>query len=331
MMIIYSHNIPDILLHKLNTIYLIVGKNEFFIQFSEKILLKYAKKKFFYTKKEITITSNEQWKQLISIYSNNTIFSEKTIIICQYTLNIFEKDFLFNFKKISNLSNPNILLIIKLNYIVYINYNINILNIIKKKSIIIFCNALLPNQYINWINYIITKKKLNIHQDSKKYIYKNYEGNLFELSNILNILKLLYPSTLIKINDIKNIVENLAIFTPQQWIDAILKNKKKQSINIIHRLSQQKYDPIILIRTLQKDLLILIYMIKNKSINLNIFFKEKKICSSRHIIFINACKKYTIIKLYKVIKIITCIELKIKEKYNNKTLWILLKKLTLQF
>lgn len=331
MHIINADNLEKSSLKKLNYSYLLIGEEEFFIQESKSFLLKFAKKEQYFEINTVYIKFDIDWINVIEIYQNICMFSKKKIIILIYKKNTFDNDFFKNFKKISKILNENILLIMQLeNHTTDYQKKI-FLNLSQIKTTIIYCNKITSENWNNWIEKKIKKMKLNIHNDVKKILYKNYEGNLFALSNILNILMLLYPSNEITLNKSKKIIENLSLFTPVEWINSLFEKNKKRSIKIINRLSEQKYNPIVLIRYLQKDLLILIYMKKNKNINYYLFLNKKKICNKRHIIFINACINTTDENLYKIIKIITNLELKIKGEYNDKSLWTQLKLLCLQF
>lgn len=331
MHIINADNLEKSSLKKLNYSYLLIGEEEFFIQESKNFLLKFAKKEQYFEINTVYIKFDVDWINVIKIYQNICMFSKKKIIILIYKKNTFDNDFFKNFKKIYKILNENILLIMQLENHTTDYQKKNFLNLSQIKTTIIYCNKITSEHWNNWIEKKIKKMKLNIHNDVKKILYKNYEGNFFALSNILNILMLLYSSNEITLNKSKKIIENLSLFTAVEWINSLFEKNKKRSIKIINRLSEQKYNPIVLIRHLQKDLLILIYMKKNKNINYHLFLDKKKICNKRHLIFIKACINSTDENLYKIIKIITNLELKIKGEYNDKSLWTQLKLLSLQF
>ncbi|CAL4324181.1 DNA polymerase III subunit delta [Buchnera aphidicola] len=331
MHIINADNLEKSFLKKLNYSYLLVGEEEFFIQETKIFLLKFAKEEQYLETNTVYIKFDIDWINVIKMYQNICMFSKKKIIILIYKKNNFDNNFFKNFIKISKIFNKNILLIIHLEKHTTNYQKKNFFNLSQIKTTIICCNKITSENWNNWIEKKIKKMKLNILKDVKKMLYKNYKDNLFALSNILNILMLIYSSHKITLNKSKKIIENLSLFTPVEWINSIFEKDKKKSIKIIHRLSEQKYNPIVLIRNLQKDLITLIYMKKNKNINYYLFLNKNKICNKRHLIFINACIDIADDNLYKAIKIITNLELKIKTEYNNKSLWTQLKLLSLQF
>ncbi|HXK00568.1 MAG TPA: DNA polymerase III subunit delta [Buchnera sp. (in: enterobacteria)] len=326
-----ANDLEDTLLQGLNTFYLLIGKEEFFIQESKDILLKFAKKEKYFEKIVIYIKSNKDWKIFIDIYQDINIFSEKKIIILIYKKDKFDEYFFKNLITISKILNKNVLLILQLENHQNNYKKKNIFYKLKIKTTIICCNPVKSENWSHWVNKKIKKMQLNINFNVKLLLYNNYENNLFALSNVLNIFKLLYPHTEITLDKSTQIIENLSFFTPRQWINTILEKNNSKSLKIIDRLYKQKYNPIFLIRILQKELLILIHMKRNKNINYHLFLNDKKICHKRHITLINACANSTNENLYKMIKIITNLELKIKEEYSKKSLWTQLKLLSLQF
>ncbi|WP_367673473.1 DNA polymerase III subunit delta [Buchnera aphidicola] len=224
---INAENLENQLLKGLNNSYFIIGKEEFFIQESKKILLKLAKKKQYFETISVYIKSNTDWQKIMNTYQDQSIFFTKKIIILIYKKDTLDNNFYKNFKKLSFLFNKNILFIMQFENTKIYHQKKNFFDQLQTKSTIIYCNTLKLNDWYNWVDKKILKMKLNINDNVKKLLYQNYEGNLFALSNILNIFALLYPSTEITLHQSKKIIEDLSLFTPVQWINAIFENKKK--------------------------------------------------------------------------------------------------------
>ena len=54
----------------------------------------------------------------------------------------------------------------------------------------------------------------------------SYENNLLALKQALQLLDLLYPDHKLNYNRVISVVEQSSIFTPFQWIDALLMGKQ---------------------------------------------------------------------------------------------------------
>ncbi|HMI76966.1 MAG TPA: DNA polymerase III subunit delta, partial [Buchnera sp. (in: enterobacteria)] len=209
---IYTENLSKILKTGLQPCYMLIGNEEYLMQDNQDTLLFFAKKQGFYEQQNIIINIDEDWKKIISIYKNHSFFFQKKIVVITYKLLNNINYFIEKLKKIYYLFNKNIFLIIKLDKKLSSYYQYYTNNVFKLSIPIIFCYTLNIQQWIHWVNNKIDILKLHIHTDVKKILYRNYEGNLLEISNILKIFALLYPHKIIKYDDIKNIIEHLAIF-----------------------------------------------------------------------------------------------------------------------
>jgi DNA polymerase-3 subunit delta len=203
-----------------------------------------------------------------------------------------------------------------------------ILKILILESEIIYCSTPYEWAFKKWLQYEIKTRNLKITQESFLLLHKYYEGNTLCLNQILDILSITWPNENIKIEKIKKIINQFSIFSPVNWINAIFNKNKKKAIYILDSFFKQKYNPLILIRTLQKDLLILLNMKREKKLNINFFLKKNNISLNRSKFFANALYYIDFNNFLKIIRILLQIEIKIKKEYNN-SVWIQLKTLTL--
>ena len=79
------------------------------------------------------------------------------------------------------------------------------------------------------------------------------------MKQALQLLDLLYsdPETS-RITALNQLVEQSSVFTPFQWIDALLSGKANRSKRILRGLQTEDVQPVILLRTLQRELLTLL-------------------------------------------------------------------------
>ena len=91
------------------------------------------------------------------------------------------------------------------------------------------------------------------------------------MKQALQLLDLLYPDHKLTYNRVKSVVEQSSVFTPFQWIDALLSGKANRSKRILRGLQAEDVQPVILLRTLQRELLTLLELTKpqlrNPSLN----------------------------------------------------------------
>lgn len=202
------------------------------------------------------------------------------------------------------------------------------LNLFTQYTNIVSCFTLYNLHFVSWIKYEIREKNINIEDKAFFLLCKYYEGNTAFIYSILNILLITWPKTNITVDKIKKIIVDFFSFDPLHWINAIFQGQTKKAIYILNFFRKQKYDVLILIRSLQKDLLKLIYMKREKNININMFLEDNNIWKTRYKFFIHGFKKINCDTLFKAIQILVRIEINIKQK-NNSSIWNELQELTL--
>lgn len=160
-------------------------------------------------------------------------------------------------------------------------------------------------------------------------LYKYYSGDTLFIYNILNVISITWPDISITYKDIKKIIINFFSYSAVHWINYIFQFQTQNAIAVLHFFDKKKYNPLVLVRTLQNDLIKLIHIKReNKNININRLLKKYNICSIRHIFFINAVQKISNLNLFQAIKILVKIEIHIKKNYNDN-IWQKLEELTI--
>ena len=85
-----------------------------------------------------------------------------------------------------------------------------------------------------------------------------YEGNLLALAQALERLALLWPDGKLTLPRVEQAVNDAAHFTPYHWVDALLAGKSKRVLHVLQQLRLEGCEPAILLRTLQRELLLLV-------------------------------------------------------------------------
>ncbi len=74
----------------------------------------------------------------------------------------------------------------------------------------------------------------------------------------LERLSLLWPDGKLTLPRVEQAVNDAAHFTPFHWVDALLMGKSKRALHILQQLRLEGNEPVILLRTLQRELLLLV-------------------------------------------------------------------------
>lgn len=328
MLIIYPEKLNFYLLKKIYSCYLLLGNEIILLQESINQIIKINKKYKLLEKHSFLLKKNSDWKKIFLTCQEQTLFSNKKILFITITSNLilsYKNKFLY---KLNNLLIKNITLIINCDESISQNQQLKFFNTLKIEGIIINCTILNKRRLSEWINFKLYLKKITINEDSKKILIQYYYGNLIELTNILNIIFLLYPNQYVDCHQLKNIIYDSSNFSIFQWIDAILKGNKEKSLRILKQLFLNNFNPLYLIRMLQNNLIVLFSMKRHNNTNNINFLHSNKIWEKRHSVFIYACTTNNEEKIYKIIKLITYIELSIKRNIQIDV-WNKLKNLSL--
>jgi len=276
----------------------------------------------------INIEKSTDWNRVINFYHSNNLFFQKKVLIINLILK--QSNFLLvkNIKKIFFLKNLDILTIFQINQLSnhFKNYLLNEKNILKID--IIWCFTPYDVNFKYWLKCEIKEKKIKMTQNAFLLLYKYYEGNTLFVNHVLNMIILIWNNKNITSENIKKIIYKFAIFDPLDWINKIFQNNMKKALYILDAFQKQKYNPLVLIRLLQKDLLILLNMKRQKELHTNVFFKQKNVSLNRIKFFNYAIKSINFNNFLKVIRILLQMEIKIKIEYNSDV-WIDLKTITL--
>ncbi|WP_343190212.1 DNA polymerase III subunit delta [Buchnera aphidicola (Mollitrichosiphum nigrofasciatum)] len=315
--------------------YLITGNEISLRHYSKKKILKYSKKKKFNIKETIYIEHKKDWNKVFLFFLQKNIFFKKTILEIN-TLNekkdnviIFE-----NIKKILNFEKKNVLLIINIKKTIStqnLKYNINKIYH-KRRYLIIDCFKNKLNTEKKWLYKKIKELKLNISKSGIKILSNAYKNNLLEIFKILDFIALIWPNKLIRKKNISKIILESPKFDIKYLIYNIFLGKIKKSIKILNNLKKKIENPIIITRKIQKNI-IKIIKIKTLILQKNAKYVNKinKISSKKKKkMFLYVLKTHSIKKLYKIINLLTKIEINIKKKYNKK-IWFPLKILIFMF
>ncbi|XRX42736.1 MAG: hypothetical protein ACN793_00720 [Buchnera aphidicola (Eriosoma harunire)] len=305
--------------------YILQGQEIILCQFGIKIIMKKADTQGYYKKNCFNPITKLEWEKIFTIISNKNIFIEKIIII----INIPNNEPINNIYKYINILlkiiHRNILLIITYCKKFYLNKEKIFYKNTQFIGELINCTINNHDELIQWLNYNISINYCDIKQSAKELLLYNFKNDFLGLSKTLEILFLIYNKSTIKKTDVSNIINNQGKFNAIQWVHAVLQGNKNESMIILQTFIDKNYEPIILIRTLQRTLTKNIIS-KNR---IKLLLRSSKYNEKNHYL-----SKYNYQKLicliYKIITILTNIEINIKT-YHITSIWIQLKIISLLF
>ncbi|QIE02135.1 DNA polymerase III subunit delta [Buchnera aphidicola] len=325
---IHVYELKKYLHQKLHNIYVLLGENNSLLKKNQNIIQQFAFKKGFINTITIDIEKNQDWEKVILTYKIRNLFFQKTILVINLLIKNINTFIFKKIYKIFNLFNSDILTILKFHHLSNIIKNSIFFKNFQKKNYIISCYTPYNIDFILWIKYEIKERNIKMSKQAFLLLCKYYDGNTLYILNVLDMIFITFPNTYIELEMIKQIIVHFLDYSSLNWINYIFQFKTQKAISILSLFSKKKYNPLILVRSLQIDLTKLVYIKREKNININQLLKKHNICTIRHKFFIHAIHKINYFNLLKAITILLKIEINIKNNYNH-FIWYQLKELTL--
>ena len=145
-----------------------------------------------------------------------------------------------------------------------------------------------------------------------------HEGNLLALAQSLQKLTLLYPDGALTVVRLEEALSRHNHYTPFQLIDALLAGQSKRSQRVLRQLEGEGVEPVILLRTLQRELTQLYKMqeMGSRGTPLNIIFEQFRVWQSRREVYIGALHRLPLRTLIRLLQQLAHLELEVKTNFD---------------
>ena len=336
---------PEQLASNLNShlakVYFLVGTDPLLLSESEDLIHQAALLQGFDEKNQITIDTNTDWSALIEASQSMGLFFNKQIFILNLPENLtalLQK----NLQQFINGLNEDSLLVLilpKLSKAAEKQEWFIQANQLDPQSVVANCQTPNSEQLSRWVKHRTKNMGLSADEEAVQLLCYSYENNLLALKQALQLLDLLYPDHKLTYNRVKSVVEQSSVFTPFQWIDALLSGKANRSKRILRGLQAEDVQPVILLRTLQRELFTLLELTKPQqhimtteklpTQQIKTKFDRLKIWQNRRPLFLSAIQRLTYQKLYEIIQELANIERLAKQEFSDEV-WIKLADLSVK-
>lgn len=336
---IFSEGLEAALKKTLLPFYVLTGQDLLLIGESKDNIAQTAKQQGFEEKNEYVIANETPWEALFEQAQSYGLFASRQIIL----LNLPESINVTQQKRLAELlalSNPDLLFILSCPKFSKTTEKQTWFTQIAHQSLLINCQTPDAAKLPNWLQHRATAMNLQLAPETVKLLCYSYEGNLLALKQALQLLQLQFNQQIITIEKAKSVIEQSMQFSPFQWADALLKGKIGRAIRILHHLKNEDIQPIILLRIIQKELMILLEISRSPypimpeqalyNGNLRTEFDRLKIWQNRRELYISAVNRLTYRKLYQLIQALASLEKSIKQQFSNE-IWLELERFSLKF
>ncbi|MDO5054903.1 MAG: DNA polymerase III subunit delta [Pasteurella oralis] len=326
---ISTEQLGSSLQHRLAKLYYLVGQDPLLLSESQDLINQAALMQGFDEKNVISVDSNTNWNDLFERCQSMGLFFNKQILFLNLPENL-STTLQQQLQELISLLNEDILLVLQLTkltkttekqkwFIQSHDYD--------PQAILVSCQTPNIEQLPRWISNRAKTMGLTIEEQAIQLLCYSYENNLLALKQSLQLLALLYPDSKLTYQRVQATVEQSSVFTPFQWVDALLEGKIKRAQRILMGLQAEDVQPIILLRTLQRDLMTLLVLSKPQhkaSIRSNLpvqqlreQFDKLKVWQNRRPLFSQAFQRLTYKQLYLIFQQLAQLERAVKQEFSQ--------------
>ncbi|PWD64866.1 DNA polymerase III subunit delta [Pectobacterium parmentieri] len=298
--------------------YLVFGSDPLLLQESLDSIKRVAQQHEFSEHFSFILDLHTEWDAIFSTCQALSLFASRQSLLLILPENGPNAAMSENLVKLSGLLHPDILLILRGHKLTKAQENSAWFKALSQDSVYINCLTPEQAQLPRWVAQRAKAMKLTLDEQATQLICYCYEGNLLALSQALERLALLYPDGKLTLPRVENAVNDAAHFTPFHWLDALLAGKAKRAWHILQQLKQEDCEPVILLRTLQRELLQLLALKRRMSDTpLRTLFDQQKVWQNRRDLLSQALQRLSLQQLLQAVRLLTQVEITLKQDYGQ--------------
>lgn len=316
---IYPEKLADTLIRSSHSSYFLLGNEPLLLEESRSLLESQAKQHGFDEIYRYTADSSIDWNEVYDRFQSLSLFSTRQIV------EIFIPDSGLNaqigkqLSELIELENPDVLTIIQGPKLTRAQENTQWFKKLTTAGCIVNCLTPDTQRLPQFVSVRCKKLGLSPDPQALQMLAQWHEGNLLALTQSLEKLALQFPDgrlTLIRLEESLNRHNH---FTPFHWVDALLEGKANRAQRILRQLESEGTEVIILLRTLQKELLLLWQMkAQQHTTPLKDIYDQFKVWQNRRTYYTQALNRLTQSNIKYLLKELTKIELIAKTQFSDE-------------
>ena len=326
---LYPEQLRAQLTEGLRAAYLLLGNDPLLLQESQDAVRHAANAQGFEEHHTVAIDASTDWNALLAMSQERSLFSSRQTLMLLLPDNGPNAAINEQLAALVALLHDDLLLIVRGNKLTKAQENAAWIKALANRAVLVSCQTPEQAQLPRWLAARAKQHKLQLDDAASQLLCYCYEGNLLALAQALERLSLLWPDGKLTLPRVEQAVNDAAHFTPFHWLDALLAGKSKRALHILQQLRQEGSEPVILLRTLQRELLLLVNM-KRQSVStpLRALFDKHRVWQNRRPLFTEALNRLSQEQLRHAVSLLTQTELTLKQDYGQ-SVWAELESLSL--
>ncbi len=320
---VYPEQLAAQLKQPLKRAYLLLGSEPLLITESTQAILSQARQQGFEEKHNFTIGPQLDWQEIFDCCQALSLFSQRQILYIEIPESGLNAAYSKQLVTLSDIIHDDILVILTGPRINKRQESAQWFKALTKQGLWVPCNTPDIRQLPRFIQQRCQKLNLNADHESIQMLAQTHEGNLMALAQSLDKLSLLYPDGLLTLVRLQESLSRHNHFTAFQLVDALLAGQAKRSQRVITQLEGEGVEPIILLRTLQKELFQLnrIHEMGLEGKSLSNIFEQLKIWQQRRPLLTGALQRLPRQRVTLLMQHLAALEVSAKTSYDT-SIWL---------
>ena len=326
---IYPEQLGAQLREGLRACYLLQGSEPLLLQEAQDAIRAAAQQQGFTEHFSVTLEAGTDWDDIFSLCQSLSLFASRQTLLLILPDNGPTAAMSEQLLTLGTLLHPDILLVLRTGKLTKAQENSTWYKALSQNGVLVPCQTPEQAQLPRWVSTRAKKLQLQLDDAANQLLCYCYEGNLLALAQALERLSLLWPDGKLTLPRVEQAVNDAAHFTPFHWVDALLAGKGKRSLHILHQMRSEESEPVILLRTLQRDLLLLVNLQRQQAQTpLRTLFDQQRVWQNRRTLFSSALERLSGARLREAVRLLARIELTLKQDYG-RSVWSELETLSL--
>ncbi|WP_029687338.1 DNA polymerase III subunit delta [Tatumella saanichensis] len=315
---IYPEQLTAQLQEGLRGSYFLAGNDPLLRQESQDAILSAAKAQEFLEHQTVTVDNQTDWEALFTDCQSLSLFTRRQTLTLLMPENGPSAAIATRLAELAALLHPDLLLIMQLNKLTKAQENSQWFKALSSSAVMVPCVTPEHEHLPRWVSQRCKNLGISIDPQAVQLLCYCYEGNLLALAQALERLSLLFPEGTLTLPRVEQAVNDAAHFTPYHWVDALLAGKSKRALHILQQLQKEGVETVILLRTLQRELMTLLQLQRNQSQqNVRQLMDKLRVWQNRRPLFSAALQRLDARRLHLAIRTLSQIEVSLKQDYST--------------
>ncbi|MDP4492403.1 DNA polymerase III subunit delta [Vibrio sp. AH4] len=328
---IYAEKLAESLHKTLYPIYLVFGNEPLLIQEAKTAIEKAAQTQGFLEKHRFSADAGLDWSSVYDCYQALSLFSSRQLIEIEIPESGINTQTAKELSSLSGQLHQDIILLVIGPKLTKAQENAAWLKTLAQQACWVNCLTPELSRLPQFVQQRCFSLGLKPDAEAVQMLAQWHEGNLFALAQSLEKLALLYPDGQLTLVRLEESLSRHNHFTPYHWMDALLEGKANRAQRILRQLMLEESEPIILIRTAQKELTQLLKWQQERqhTATLGHLFDRYRVWQNRRPLYSAALQRLPMVMLSRLIGLLTQAELLAKTQYEQPV-WPILQQLSLE-